>query len=563
MAIKVLISLLVMTNLVNGRMVTTLSGRVRGELVQDVNATYYSYRGIPYAEPPIGHLRFMPPVPRRPWPGVLDALDYGPVCPQLDKVYKREQMSEDCLNLNVFVPHVPEWKPAPYPVLVYVHSGELLMLSGGDYIWGPQFYVKQGILVVTFNYRFGALGFLSLQTDEVSGNAGIKDAILALKWVKANIAAFGGDPENITLGGDSSGAVLVHCLLLTEKATNLFHRASMISGSILGYRFLNRHPVKSAKELGEKLGFQTEDLNELLQSLRNADAYDIVMAQGNESDHRNGFRPYAPFVPVIEPPSSHAVLTQHPLLIIKQGIPQNVPIIAGFNAQEGIKMLPIIRNDPKLADYLNNDFELCIPSDIEYPYGSIESKELARTIKQFYFNNQEITNHTKENFVNMITDTMFSISIDSWIQLHKSSGKSNKVYYYVFDFVGDLNWFRLRYGEDFAGTAHMDQASYMFVTRASRPVLDTVSAESKHTMDVILGYWTSFIKYGNPSATSDCYGQYEWTDYGPDSKYLALNNQPRMVDGKPIQERISFWQRIYNEYEQYVGNGGILEAKLP
>ncbi|CAG9102641.1 unnamed protein product [Plutella xylostella] len=229
------------------RVVETLDGAVRGRLVRDLNVTYYAYLGIPYAEAPTGQLRFKPPVPKEPWNGTLDATAYGPVCPQDDKYHTRSEMSEDCLSLNVYVPARPALAPTPVLVL-------------------------------------GALGFLSVHTEDAAGNAALKDILLALQWVKKHIAQFGGDPDNITIGGESSGAVLVHYLTLSEQSTNLFHKAHIISGSALGYRFFNRHPIKTALDLGKKMGYHTEDLYELVQKLQEADVFDIVAAQGDKTN---------------------------------------------------------------------------------------------------------------------------------------------------------------------------------------------------------------------------------------------------------------------------------------
>ncbi|CAG9102633.1 unnamed protein product [Plutella xylostella] len=545
------------------RVVETLSGAVRGRLVRDLNVTYYAYLGIPYAEAPTGQLRFKPPVPKEPWNGTLDATAYGPVCPQDDRYHTRSEMSEDCLSLNVYVPARPAL--APTPVLVYVPGGDLQRCSGRPVIYGPQFFMKYGVMCVTMNYRLGALGFLSVQTEDAAGNAALKDILLSLQWVKRHIAQFGGDPDNVTVGGESAGAVLVQYLTLSERSTNLFHKASIISGSALGYRFFNRHPIKTALDLGKKMGFQTKDPNELVRKLQEADVFDIVTAQGDKTNKRNGFRPFEPLTPVAEAPSPHAVITQHPLEIVKQGIPQAVPIIVGITTHEGIKMLPFIRRNPILALNLNEDFELCIPSDIEYPYGSRESQDLANSIKQFYFNNETISNTTLLNFVNLVSDTQVTYSTDRWIEIYKNMANSDRVYYFVFDFDGDLNWYKLFSKTQFPGASHADHLGYMFVTNTTRPLLPSAGTESKETVQVVLQLWTNFIKYGNPSRLTwlTCNIREEWSDCGTQRNYLALNNRPYMVPGPPLRRRLHFWRQVYAQYESYVDRGGRLEAKTP
>ncbi|KAG7301210.1 hypothetical protein JYU34_014094 [Plutella xylostella] len=472
-------------------------------------------------------------------------------------------MSEDCLNLNVLVPERPAL--APTPVLVWVPGGDLQRLSGRPVVYGPQFYMKYGVMCVTVNYRLGALGFLSVLTENAPGNAALKDILLSLQWVKKHIAQFGGDPDNVTLAGESAGAVLVQYLTLSERATNLFHKALIISGSALGYRFFNRHPVKTALDLGKKVGYQTEDPNELVRKLQEADVFDIVTAQGDNTNKRDGFRPFQPLTPVAETPSSHAVITQHPLKIVKQGIPQAVPMIVGFATHEGIKMLSSILNNPILAENLNEDFELCIPSDIEYPYGSRESKDLANSIKQFYFNNETISNTTLLNFVNLVSDTQVTYSTDRWIEIYKNMTNSNRVYYFVFDFDGDLNWYKLSRKTQFPGASHADLSGYMFVTNITRPLLPSAGAQSKQTIQVVLQLMSNFIKYGNPTRLTSltCNIREEWSDCGTQRNYLALNNRPYMVPGPPLRRRLYFWRQVYEKYESYVARGGRLQAKTP
>lgn len=347
-------------------------------------------------------------------------------------------------------------------------------------------------------YRLGALGFLSLGIEDASGNAGIKDVLLALQWVKVNIERFGGNSDKITLGGHSAGAALVHYLTLTTKSKGLFNQAVLISGSALGYRFFARHPVENAVALGKQLNIQTNDTYELLKKLKEKDAFDIIQAQNDmgQSDNRQGIRPFAPFVPCIEIECSSAIITKNPIEIIKSGIPQNVPILAGINSDEGIKMLKIIQENQTLIDILNENFELCIPSNIEYPYGSEESRKLASTIKQFYFAGENITNTKLQGFVEFIRETQYSFSVDYWIRLHKQRKNSNNFYYYVLNFDGDLNWFKIINNIDFPGTSHADELGYIFVTSATRSKLENLDLRNKRMVHILQTVLANFIHTG-------------------------------------------------------------------
>ncbi|XP_053609363.1 juvenile hormone esterase-like isoform X2 [Plodia interpunctella] len=180
----------------DGAVVVTTTGPVRGKLNRDHNVEYYSYEGIPYAESPTGALRFKAPVPKHAWTEVLDATKAGPVCPQPVGQYNKTQMSEDCLILNIHVPITGSGELLP--VFVFVHGGAYKTLSGNtDVLYGPQLYLKRELIYLSVNYRLGALGYLSLENEDYPGNAGLKDVLLSLKWIKANIERFGGDNKKL------------------------------------------------------------------------------------------------------------------------------------------------------------------------------------------------------------------------------------------------------------------------------------------------------------------------------------------------------------------------------
>ena len=211
-----------------GVVVDTSAGRVRGRSADGVTA----FLGIPYAAPPIGPLRFAAPAPPAPWPGVREATRPGPAAPQppsrLEHVMGPMAMpqSEDCLSLNVWTPDAGGRRP----VLVWMHGGAFSSGSGGaPWYSGAGLAVDGDLVVVTFNYRLGALGFLGLGDDIAPGNAGVRDTLAALRWVRDNIAAFGGDPDRVTFGGQSAGALTGLFLLSNPDAAGMFGRAILQS----------------------------------------------------------------------------------------------------------------------------------------------------------------------------------------------------------------------------------------------------------------------------------------------------------------------------------------------
>ena len=197
-----------------------------------------TFLGIPYAAPPVGPLRWKAPQPAKAWQGIRQATAFGPVCPQIAAWVKMPR-SEDCLTLNVWAPVSKAGKP--YPVMVYIHGGALANGHGSE--WGPEggkSIVQKGVILVSINYRLGVLGFFAHpelaaeSPDHAAGNQGFRDQIAALQWVKRNIAAFGGDPNRITIAGESAGGSSVAALTVSPLAKGLFQRAIAESGVIGG-----------------------------------------------------------------------------------------------------------------------------------------------------------------------------------------------------------------------------------------------------------------------------------------------------------------------------------------
>src|SRR6516225_1709897 len=226
-----------------GPVVETSDGRVRGISSGGVDR----FLGIPYAAPPVGDLRWRPPQPHGRWRGVRDATSFANHCPQVASPFGLPSVTEDCLYLNVFRParhgeddgeadeggH--EGRERRHPVMVWIHGGALLVGESDDY--DPVRLVQRGVVVVTINYRLGVLGFLAhpALTEEspehASGNYGLMDQQAALRWVRRNIRAFGGDPDNVTIFGESAGGLSVHSQLASPLAAGLFHKAIVESGA--------------------------------------------------------------------------------------------------------------------------------------------------------------------------------------------------------------------------------------------------------------------------------------------------------------------------------------------
>ncbi len=312
--------------------VSTRQGVVRGSMADGVA----TFKGIPYAAPPFGPNRFQPPRPAESWEGVREALSYGPTAPKapyappLDVLLPEIAIpGEDCLNLNIWSPDLGQ---ARLPVMVWIHGGAFLNGSGSWPTYDGTRFARDGAVCVTINYRLGADGFLSLE-DGIA-NLGLLDQIAALTWVQENIAAFGGDPTNVTIFGVSSGGMSVATLMAMPRATGLFRRAIAQSGA--GHTVIS---LATAQQIGqylaEKLGVEptrqaigTVPIDRLVQAQQ--ELRSEISANPNPARWGEAAAIGVPFVPVID----GDLLPARPIDSMAAGAGANVDVLVGNNAEE-------------------------------------------------------------------------------------------------------------------------------------------------------------------------------------------------------------------------------------
>jgi para-nitrobenzyl esterase len=239
------------------------SGTIRGLVIGDKKDVHV-YKGIPYAAPPIGELRWKPPQPVQAWTGVRDCFEFGPACPQqiplflasLPEMAIGAPLSEDCLYINVWAP--AHSQAAKLPVLYWIHGGGFVMGAGSQPLYDGESLARLGCVVVSINYRLGLFGFLAHpalskeSADKVSGNYGLLDQIEGLRWVQRNVAAFGGDPARVTIFGESAGGMSVLCLMVAPQAKGIFHGAIAQSPAWLNMPAL--HSALPGQESAEQAG---------------------------------------------------------------------------------------------------------------------------------------------------------------------------------------------------------------------------------------------------------------------------------------------------------------------
>jgi para-nitrobenzyl esterase len=323
--------------------VSVTGGVVRGRLTSDGGA---AFKGIPFAQPPVGDLRWREPQPVKPWEGVREASEFQPACTQLSEGWNKADVAtsrEDCLYLNVAT---PEWPPqTPRAVMFWIHGGSNLSGAGEASAFDERALVRRGIVWVTVNYRLGMLGFLAHpeltreSPHHSSGNYGLLDQIAALRWVHDNIAKFGGDPANVTIAGESAGAWDVSMLMTSPLARGLFHRAIQESGAVAAFN--GALPAAVAEERGRNLGAALKAPETgAIAFLRTLPPEKILQEAFNGD--RTGL-----FVSV-----DGWVLPESPAKVFVDRRAAAVPLITGTNAEE----IPEASPDFKLADEIRKAY---------------------------------------------------------------------------------------------------------------------------------------------------------------------------------------------------------------
>nr|QLI62126.1 carboxylesterase 14 [Streltzoviella insularis] len=523
-------------------------GELEGEVIENVlGGSYYSFKGIPYAEPPVGDLRFKEPQPVKPWNGVRSAKEHGPICYQYDMFSQtiRHEGSEDCLYLNVYT---PDLNPSePLAVMFWIHGGGFASGSGNTDYYGPDFLVKNNVILVTINYRLAVLGFLCLDTKEVPGNAGMKDQVAALRWVKKNISNFGGDPNNITIFGESAGAASVTYHLVSPMTEGLFKRAIVQSGSNLSEWATAFEPRLRAEALARQLGNETRDDKELYEFFKSVPKEQLVAVQTPiTTEEEAGFKLTLNFSVANEKEfdGSERYFYGDVYERLCSGIHEGVEVIIGYTTHEGIVNFALL---PNVFENFNKYLQAFVPFPMISDCSKRAQLEIGRKMKNYYFHNEKITKENAIALVKFLGTILVAYDLLQWTKIC-SKTNTNKLYLYKFDCYSERNIFVeiFRTGE-FAGrtkiVSHCDDLMYIFHMRDCPP---DVNSNSYKMIQNTTKLWTSFAKFGNPTPDNSL---------GVNWPVFDLNNQTYLHIGEelelashPEKEEIEFWESIYKKY---------------
>uniref|UniRef100_A0ABD2X6V0 Carboxylic ester hydrolase n=1 Tax=Trichogramma kaykai TaxID=54128 RepID=A0ABD2X6V0_9HYME len=468
-------------------------GRLKGFTIRDFEGkNYYAFRGIPFAKPPLGELRFKDPVPAEKWIGTRDALNFGPMAVHFDIFKKAIVGSDDCLYINVYTNSIDDSKLQP--VLVWIHGGGFIFGSGEDDFYGADYFMRKDVVLVTFNYRLGVLGFLNLEDEIAPGNQGLKDQVMALEWVRDNISNFGGDPENVTIFGESAGGASVHYLTLSPLARGLFHKAISQSGVVLNpWAAVPENPKNYAYKLCKMLGKETKNSKEIVEFLRTIPYTELMIAQQKMAEAHLDDNLLSPFGPGIDAKSSKPFLPIEREIAAKQGA--HVPYMIGHNDREGTMLLKMF--GAHAYENINKKFEKTLHPftrrTFEHLY-NLTSLEL----KQIYFHGEEVSKGKEANFIKFVSDMNFIHGIHQVIKAQVESNSSS-TYMYVFTYDEEYSYVRSLCNTDEPGASHMDELRYLFTARPTD--IFKIKAIEKSTvsykmMETMIELWTNFAKTG-------------------------------------------------------------------
>lgn len=471
----------------NGVIVETQSGSVTGIAADGIQV----YKGIAYAEAPVGELRWKPPAAKAKWDGVFAADTFGPACvqprPRMGSIYANppDKISEDCLSLNIWTPDGAEQAP----VFVWIHGGSLTAGYNSERMYdGARLARENGLIVVTINYRLGVLGYLAHpelsaeSADGVSGNYGVLDQIEALRWVERNIAAFGGDPDNVTIAGESAGALSVLYLMTSPAARNLFDKAIVQSGYMISAPELKsaRHGHFAAEDIGVYVAGAVKA--DGLAGLRAMDAEALTAAAA-----KAGFAPLGTI--------DGKVLPRQLVDTFERGEQAPVPVIAGFNSGE-IRSLGFLAPPPpkSAADY---------ETAIRERYGDLAEDFLA----------QYPSGDLKDAVLAAPRDSLYGWTATRIVRDQGALGQPGYLYYFdhTYPAASDL---------DLRGF-HAAEIPYVFgTTHLTPPFWPKVPATAREQTlsDALGGYWASFARSGVPTAP----GAPVWMPYAEGRAHLNV-----------------------------------------
>ncbi|XP_034958083.1 bile salt-activated lipase [Zootoca vivipara] len=497
------------------------------------------FKGIPFAAPT---KTLEDPQPHPGWPGTLQAKEYKKRCMQSTLTQTDVRGTEDCLYLNIWVPQGKKEVSTNLPVMVWIYGGAFLWGGGqgpnflNNYLYdGEEIATRGKVIVVTLNYRLGPLGFLSTGDASLPGNYGLKDQHMAIAWVKRNIKNFGGDPDNITIFGESAGAVSVSLQMLSPYNKGLIKRAISQSGVGLCSWAIQKDPLYWATKVAQKVGCPTDNTTTLANCLRVTDPKALTLAYHLDVlNLRYPLVHYLAFSPVVD----GDFLPDSPENLF--GNAADIDYIAGVNNMDGhffasIDMPALNRPLVKItADDLYR-----VAQGLTVEKGVEGANETFSLYTQVWTDNtnQEVM---KRSVIDLETDYIFLVPTQQTLGLHYQNAKSAKTYSYLFSQES-----RMPVYPSWVGADHADDLQYVFGKPFATPL--GYKAQHRKVSKAMIAYWTNFARTGDPNkGESDV--PIGWVPYdNQHGYYLEINKDINYESAKQGLRTpfVNFWSVAY------------------
>ncbi|XP_060617023.2 cholinesterase-like [Anolis sagrei] len=494
--------------------VDTSSGPIKGRSLTVGSGTVRAYLGIPYAKPPLGKLRFQKPLPHQPWRQIFKATNFGNACSQsvLSHAFEAKlwnpnrPLSEDCLFLNIWVPRTQP--SVTIPILVWIHGGGFVAgTSSLDLYNGASLAVTENVIVASMNYRIGSLGFFSLP-PAIPGNMGLWDQHLALTWIKENAAAFGGDPNRVTIFGHSAGGVSVGFHLLSPKSEPLFAKAVLQSG--VPFSWLSPENAKNKSlELSQLMGCGKGNENEIVSCLRDKNAMEFPQ-------HETALFLKNKFIldPVFAPTVDGEFLTDDPQSLLNSQHVQIKPVLTGVTSDEAaslVDFLSLLSNHSKITqEQFMKVLRIIVQNATE---------EDIQAVAQKYSEESHGPAKYRSALVQFLSDYFFVCPAAKFAAQMRKTGSHVYVYIFTHHTPGTV-W------PEWAGAPHGAELIYLFGSFKAALDANKTHTETEAVLSRrIMRYWAEFARTGKP--TGSVKKKVEWPLYNPTvQNFFNLSTQP-------------------------------------
>ncbi|XP_055697380.1 juvenile hormone esterase-like [Phlebotomus papatasi] len=532
-------------------------GCVRGIFESGRKKPYDAFYGIPYAEPPLGKLRFESPVPYSGWTGYWDASYPRDDCIQRNGSQPGQitSGSEDCLYLNVYRPST--WNGVKkFPVMVWIHGGSFIGFSSKPELFGPEYIMDHGeVILVTMNYRLGILGFLCSGDEAVKGNFGLKDQQMALQWVAKNIEYFGGDASSVTLSGQSAGATSAHLHMMNSKSQVLFHRVILMSGTALApfiYPIDYASQFRTIANFTELANYDTASTYTLAYQLKKTNVTTLVLTVARLYAFIS--TPIVPIRPCIEGNWEDAFMTEDPRKLWAEGRYVQKPILVGTVSKEGTTLSPITLNEFLLQLFNRNIYDY-LPIQMEF-----QPRYMSDVLKYYFGGRTTIDASNQEAYFKMFGDRMFRYPqinlVDQYIK--RADVNKNPIFIYEFDYESSYNFVNLVTElEEYFGPGHTDDIFYLLTMALLFEPFEVDTPESRMT-DIWVRTMVNFVARGevkawrtyrpcrietsSPSCDRQVFRRY--TKLDPNQVMVSISNE---IDSGMVK----LWSRIDNGVRAY------------